>query len=101
MTRAGSTFYWLRIRQLADALLETQLNFVRTCPCQTEDRVRLLADKIRLLIQKLEGKCVRLAVTPMVHNTQKNSCYMWSRCNGLFYKVIIVKTLAPYWDTPW
>ena len=31
------------------ALLETQLNFIRTCPYQTED-------KIRLLIQKLEEK---------------------------------------------
>jgi hypothetical protein len=31
------------------ALLETQLNFIHTCPCQTKD-------KIRLLIQKLEEK---------------------------------------------
>ena len=37
---------WLRSREAA--LLETQLNFVRTCPGQTKD-------KIRLLIQKLEG----------------------------------------------
>ena len=37
---------WLRSREAA--LLETQLNFVRTCPCQAKD-------KIRLLIQKLEG----------------------------------------------
>ena len=31
------------------ALLETGLNFIHTCPCQAKD-------KIRLLIQKLEGK---------------------------------------------
>ena len=49
---------WLRSREAA--LLETQLNFARPCPGQTKD-------KIRLLIQKLEGRCVRPTVTPMLH----------------------------------
>ena len=44
--RASSKGCWLRSREAA--LLETQLNFVRTCPGQAKD-------KIRLLIQKLEG----------------------------------------------
>jgi hypothetical protein len=44
--RASSKVHWLRSREAA--LLETQLNFVHTCPCQAKD-------KIRLLIQKLEG----------------------------------------------
>ena len=57
--RASSMVVGLRIRQLADALLETQLNFVRTCPCQAKD-------KIRLLIQKLGGKSVRPPVTAMI-----------------------------------
>ena len=34
----------------------TQLNFIRTCPCQTKD-------KIMLLIQKLEGRFVRPPVS--------------------------------------
>ena len=61
--RASSMVVGLRIRQLADALLETQLNFVRTSPCQAKD-------KIRLLIQKLGGKRVRPPVTAMIDKTQ-------------------------------
>jgi hypothetical protein len=45
---------WLRF-------LEPQVNFIRKCPCQAKDRVRLLADKIILIIQKLEE---RLCVCP-------------------------------------
>ena len=61
--RASSMVVGLRSRQLADALLETQLNFVRTCPCQAKD-------KIRLLIQKLGWKSVRPPVTAMIDKTQ-------------------------------
>ena len=42
------------------ALFGTASEFIHKCPCQAKDRVRLLADKIMLFIQKLEERlCAR------------------------------------------
>ena len=57
---------WLR----EAALLETQLNFVRTCPGQTKD-------KIRLLIQKLGRKVCAAARTFNAAETQLIHCDRW------------------------
>jgi len=95
--------YWLRSRQLADALLETQLNFVPACAKPLRRRHGAHANarpktKLGCLSKSWKVSACGPPVTPMPHKTQviHAKCGLDARA---CCKVIIAKDIGPYRDT--
>jgi len=84
----------LRIPPVGGCAFGNATEFCPHMPCQTKD-------KIRLLIQKLEGKCVRPPVTAMIDETQIAHDTKPVPNAMAFLQCYYCKNIMPNRDTPW